>query len=416
MEIKLRAYAYLVASLLIGSFTPALLVLTQGTNVFELFLLASIISIPIGMTLVIKNKKVSELAGLLKNKKTIFSIALAAVLMYVPYEYGIAYAEHFISASLATVLFRLNPLLMLVFLPFFLRERLSRRQFLALGLAFVGILIGVSGGNPANLLGNPNILIIAFVALLAFGYAFANVIIKWQMFDSDLFLSASAFVLAIFFSLLFFGYGAHFVPLTNIDIAIIFYLAITNIFSFYMYMHALKVLKTTVVTNTFLFSPFLTFLWASALFAQAIQPYYIAIGVLVSVGIVIQRSDKLGGSYVSKKAMTSYKFVIFDVTGAFSGTTDTNLNDIIKTGGRVLATKVDKAHHHYILSLAQSDRFTNVLTGTESYIAKEAEFTKDVLGLSDNEALVIKAGSNEENELFFDELNNKFSAAQSHIY
>ena len=390
--------------------------LTQGTNTFELFLLASIMSIPIGLVLVAKNKKISELTGLLKNKKKLFYIALAAILLYVPYEYGIAFAEHFISAALATVLFRSSPLLMLLFLPFFLRERLSKRQFLALILAFAGILVGVGGGNPANVFQNADILITVFVVLLALGYAFANIVIKWQMLDNDIFLSASAFVLTIFFALLFFGSGSYFVSLTTIDLAIILYLAITNILSFYMYMHALKVLKTTIVMNVSLLSPFFTFIWAFALFGQAIQPYYISIGVLVGAGIIIQRSDRLGGSYVPKRARTSYRFAIFDVTGAFAGTTDNDLDSIIKTGGRVLATKVDKAYHHNIVSLAQSGRFANIITGTESYISKEIKFTEEILGLSDNEALIIKAGSNEENELFFDELNNKLSVPQNDTY
>jgi drug/metabolite transporter (DMT)-like permease len=380
--------------------------------VFELFFLASIISAPIGLTLVAKNKKVPELVSLLKNKKKLFYIALAAILLYVPYEYGIAYAEHFISASLATVLFRLNPLLMLIFLPFFLRERLSKRQLLALGLAFAGILIGIGGGNPSNIFGSSDIMVVTFVVLLALGYAFANVVIKWQMFENDIFLSASAIILTIFFALLFFGSGARFAPLTPTDIGIIIWLAVTNIFSFGMYMYSLKVLKTTIVTNTFLLSPFFTFVWAFALFGQVVQPYYIAIGVLVSIGIVIQRSDRFGGSYAPKKARVMHNFTIFDMTGAFVETKDTNISGIIKSGGRVLATKLDRMHRSHIISIIQDGRFTNIFTGEEEFISKEAKFVKDILGISGKEVMVLKAGTSEDNESFFDELHNRLSASQ----
>lgn len=411
MEIKLKAYVYLVASLLIGSFTPALLVLTKNTNAFELFLLAALISIPIGLMLVIKNKKVGDLAKIFRSKSKLFYVALAALLIYVPYEFGIAYAEHFISASLTTVLFRLNPLLMLLFLPLLLRERLSKRQFLALFIAFVGILIGISGGNISSILGNSNLPIILFVLLLALGYALGTVVIKWQMLDNDLYLAASAVILTVFYAVLFISSGAHFASLSAIDYSIILFLAVTNIFSFYMYMHALKVLKTTITTNTYLLSPFLTFIWASLIFSEPIEVYYVAIAIFVSIGILIQRNDFRGGSYLSRKASRkTYKFTMHDVTGAFIDAYESKIKEIVKSGGRVLAAKLDKANLCHIESMINEAKFTNIYTGYEEFLGREAAFIKEVVGVDEEEVLVIKAGSNSENEEFFEELNTRMSA------
>ena len=410
MEIKRKAYIYLVSSLLIGSFTPALLLLTKGANAFELFFIASLASIPFGLLLVAKNRKIGNLTTMMKNKRMLFFIALAALLTYVPYEYGIAYAEHFISASSATVLFRLNPILMLLFIPFILKERLTKRQVLALSIAFVGILIGASNGNISGIIANPNIMIVLFVVLLACGYALATVIIKWLMVDNDLFLSASTFVLAIFFGILFVGSGARFAPLNVTDITIILYLAVTNIFSFYMYIHALKVLKTTLVTNTFLLSPFFTFVWAAVLFSETIRIYYLAIAATVVAGILIQRKDLLGGSYLTKKSKKKhYGFVMFDVTGAFTETADGHIKDTVRNGGRVIATKFEKSHSNHILQIKASEKFNHVYTGEEGFIAKEADFVREVLGVNVGEAMVIKAGSNLENEEFFEELNNRLT-------
>jgi drug/metabolite transporter (DMT)-like permease len=416
VDIKLRAYVYLVVSLLIGSFTPALLVYTRGTNAFELFLLASLTSIPVGLMLVAKNRKFGALAGLLESRKKLFYTVLAGLLMYVPYEYGIAYAEHFISASLATVLFRLNPILMLVFLAVLMRERLSSRQVLALSLAFIGIFIGVSGGNVTNLLANSNISIIIFVVVMALGYALANVIVKWQMLDNDLFLATSTIALAVLFLVLFLGSGAKFAPMNSIDIAIILYLAVTNIFSFYMYVHALKLLKTTTVTNTFLLSPFLTFIWAYALYGTPIQIYYLAIAVLVSLGIVIQRTDKKGGSYLPRKAGSSENsFTIFDVTGAFIGSNDPSIVNTISSGGRVFATKLSGHHSSHVSSMMRDARFANVYNGNETRIFNEAKFVKDILGASGDDAIVIKTGNIPENEEFFEELNRRIAASPKDV-
>ena len=380
MEIKLKAYIYLVASLLIGSLTPVLLVLTVGTNAFEFFLLASLVSIPFGLILVVKNRKIDALIGVFKNKNRLFYIILAALLTFVPYEYGIAYAEHFISASLASVIFRLNPLLLLLFLPLLLRERLTKRQFLALFVTFLGILIGVNGGNILSVVSNSNAPIVLFMLLMTLGYAFAVAVIKWQMVDNDLFLAASTFILTAFFAILFIGTGMHFAPLAAVDYALILYLAVTNIFSFYMYFHALKVLKTTVVANTWMLAPFLTFSYAALLFGEAIQIYYIAIAVLVCMGIVIQRGDVKGGSYASRKAgYADYKFTMHDVTGAFIGTQETRIKNIVGSGGRVLAAKLDNANLHRIESMIHESKFANVYTGYEAFMASEAAFIRELL-------------------------------------
>ena len=408
MEIKLRAYVYLIASLLIGSLTPALLLLTRGASAFELFFLAALISIPIGLLLVIKNKKTSALTSLLTNRKKLLYVVLAAVLTYVPYEYGIAYAEHFISASLVTVLFRFNPLLMLLFIPVLLRERLSRKQVLALAIAFIGILIGVGGGGVPGITGGADFPIVLFTLMLALGYAFATVIIKWQMVDNDLFLSISAIALAVLFGTLFFGTGMHASPMNFINLGIILWLAVTNIFSFYMYIHALKVLKTTVVTNTFLLSPFLTFVWAFVLFAQPIKVYYLAIAALVSLGIIVQKGDVIGGSYASgNRKSNRYPFVMFDVTGAFIGSGEQRIDNLIRGGGRVIATKLKKTQFDYIAPTNYDLGFENVYTGQEASIAKEARFVRNILGVDEGEMTLIKAGPNAENDRFFEELNNR---------
>ncbi len=411
MEIKNKARIYLVSSLLIGSFTPALLLLTRGTNAFELFFLASLASIPFGLALVARNRKMGSLAAVFRKRRTLFLIAVAALLTYVPYEYGIAYAEHFISASLTTVLFRLNPLLMLLFIPFILRERLSRRQVIALTLAFIGILIGVSGGNLSGIIANPDIPIVLFVVMLALGYALATVLIKRQPIDNDVFLSAATIVLAVFFGMLFIGSGARFAPLGSVGIAIIAYLAVTNIFSFYMYIYALKVLKTTIVTNIFLMSPFFTFLWAAVFFGEAIQVYYLAIAALVVAGILIQRKDLLGGSYAARRSSKkAYGFTMFDVTGAFIGGPDGRMKDVIKSGGRIIATKLGRRDSRHVLSMADDQRFSGVYTGEYDIFAKETAFVKDILSAGDNETVVIKAGSDEENDAFFAELDERLAA------
>jgi len=310
-----------------------------------------------------------------------------------------------VSASLATVIFRANPLFMLPLLPIFLRERLTKRQILALGLAFAGVVIGLSGGNFANILGNADAPIVVFLLLMALGYAFANVIIKWQMFDTDVLLAISGIVLSAFFGLLFLAGGAALAPLTSADLAIIGYVAVTNIVSFYMYFTALKILKTTLVTNVFAVSSFLTMGWAAALFAEQIKLYYLAIAALVAVGIVIQKTDRKGGSHLPKLFDEKMKnLVIFDVTGAFANNGDAAISAAIKKGDRVLAMRMDGRHRGFVDSLAESGNHPNLFTDSHPAVSEEADFVKGIVGAQENDVVVMKVGSIEEGERFFNGL------------
>ena len=409
METKGVAHVYLVASLLIGSLTPVLLLATRGADAVELFFLASLVSLPIGLGLVAKNRKRLQLIKTLKNRRKLIYIVIAALLMYLPYEYGLAYAEHFISASLATAVFRLNPLLMLIFLPLLLWERLSRRQIAALGVGFVGLLVGISGGNIYAMAANPDVPIIIFVVLLALGYALANVIIKRQMIDNDQFLAISALALTVFFGTLFAASGAHYIPLTDVDWALIGYLAITNIFSFYMYVHALKVLKTTIVTNVFMLSPFFTFVWAFALFGEAIKAYYLVMAALIGLGILVQRTDQLGGLYMPRKHGSSYlQFAMLDVTGAFAvENSGDEMNNLIGSGGRVIAAKVASSGMYHVEALANDSRFRHVYVDTARLNARPMAYVMGVLEPEDGDAVIIKAGQNPENDEFFSELGKR---------
>jgi drug/metabolite transporter (DMT)-like permease len=334
-------------------------------------------------------------------------MALAGMLMYIPYEYGIAYSEHYISASLATVVFRLNPLLMLIFLPVFLRERLSKRQVAALCIGFLGILIGVSQGNPLNIAAAKDAPIVIFVILLALGYALSNVIIKWQMVDREIFLLVSGAALALFFGLAFIATGAHATTLGTTELLIIAYLAITNIFSFYMYIYSFKVLKTTLVTNIWMLSPFLTFTWTYLFFGEKVYPYYIAIALLVGVGMFLQAHDEKGGSYLtSKKPKKSYDFFIFDVTGVFAESGDPLISRMADSDGKVFAAKFDLKAFNRIEQTVNSPKFTNVYTGEEAFLSKEAAFIRETIGLNEDEVMVLKAGQRLENEEFFDKIND----------
>ena len=114
-------------------------------SIYEFLFLAYLVSVSASLLFVLVSGKKERLASYIRNKRTFALIAGIGLLNYALLNFGLTYAERFVSASLATVVYRTYPLLMLVFLPFVLKERMSKYQGMALSLAFVGLCMALSG-------------------------------------------------------------------------------------------------------------------------------------------------------------------------------------------------------------------------------------------------------------------------------
>jgi len=186
---------------------------------------------------------------------------------------------------------------------------------------------------------------------------------------------------------------------------------VNNIAGFYMYFSSLRMLKTTFVTNLYFLSPFVTFAFAFLLLGETIQPYYIMIAGLVAIGIIIQKFDKVGGTYRRSKKKKTEDMLIHDVTGIFAETEQTMISEAIENGGRVLAVKLNSKYQQLVNELAGENFFTNVFTDKDDTILSESRFLRETLGASQDEIVVVKAGDADEDENFFDVLSKKAKEA-----
>ncbi|MEM3839318.1 MAG: hypothetical protein QXF01_01930 [Candidatus Micrarchaeaceae archaeon] len=412
MDLKTKAYGALVFGLVSGSFLPIFLALGKSVNTYEFFLLVYTFSVPTGLALVAVRGKLGKFRSLLSNKKHFAYMVITGLLTFIPIEFGIAYAEHFVTASLATAVFRTNALLVLAISPIALRERLSGKQAFALGLGVVGLYLGITSGNPLGLLHDAYLPAVALLGALTFGYSVSLVSVKKFMFDSDIFFAVSAIAMFVFFAVAFLASGATLGPVTLPDLAIIAYIGIFfNIFSFLIAYYPLKIVKTTLYTNTYLLSPFLTFVWAYLVLGEPILPYYIVIAGLVAAGIVIQRFDFSGGSYLAKKDSRLRQTVMFDVTGVFENSGEVAISEEIGRGGRVLAVKLHNDYHDRFDSFVKGSGYGNIYTDAHPKISGESKYVKEILGAGSDEFVVIKAGNVEENEEFFEKLHAELGAS-----
>ena len=396
MELGIRnlAYVYLVFALVTGAFMPVMLDLSKGMQISEFFLLVYFVTVPSSLLLILLRGKTGVLFNELRNPKLLGVMVLAGFLNYLPLGYGLLYAEHFVSASLATAVIRTSPLMMLVLLPVFLRERLSIYQIFALSLGIAGICLGVTGGR-LSALGSASAPIIVLLAVMAFSYAVAGVIIKKYMLDMEISIFIFGISLLSFYSVLFASTGAEFSKVTLADMAAILYVAVVfNVLNAFTYFNSLRVIRTTIVTNLYLVSPFLTFLFADIALGEAIKPYYILIALLVSAGVTIQRFDRRGGTYMKKNASISSQ--IYDVTGAFVNSGNIGIATAIKNGGKVLAVKVE--------STAESNDYAPLPQGMYTHrdnaiSASERKYLSSILGAGERDTVLLGAGAPGETEI-----------------
>lgn len=407
MKIKNVANIYLILALVLGALVPVMLkIASQNINIYEYLFLTYLIAMPASFIYVLFRKKTGRLVATMKNYKEFAFIAFLGLLNYGMLEYGLTYAEQFINTSLATAVYRTSPLLMLIFLPILLKERVSKLQLAALLLGFAGLYIALTGGS-LTILNNTSAPLVAIVAGIALATAFVSVAVKRYSFDMEIAMFIFNFATFIFFAALFLISGASLQPLNAAALTAILYVGIVyNVFVGLMYYGALRMIKTTFVTNIYFLSPFITFIFSYIILGEPIYLYYVAIALLVAVGIIIQRFDKKGGAYLSKTKKES-DHVFHDVTSAFLNTETPAIYDAIKSGGRVLAIKVHKEDYKQIrpkLPNATKKKLVYADTNKKFINQAQREFISDIMGLGQNELAIMCAGDPESSEKTLSEL------------
>lgn len=407
MDIKNRAYIYLVLSLIFGALVPVVLDLKSGMSLSEFFVLTYLVTTIVSFGYIMRIGKKDKLLKYIATPKEFLLIGGIGLLNYALYEFGIAYAENFVSVPLATAIYRTFPVLMLLFIPFILREKISKYQVVALCLGFIGLFFALSGGT-FQLFNNAAPSILILLVMMAIGAAIGNLLVKKYSYDVDcgmfIFSVANLAVFLAIFALS--GFPASAITLLSL-VPILYIGVIYNIANGIMFWNALRTLKTTLVSNSIFISPFITFVFAYALLGQTPQLYYVVTAVCVAIGVLIQQFDKVGGTYKANDK-TASRFTIFDVTGAFANSGEIAITQSIDKGGRVLAAKLDPSHETRLSAAMQSDAYPNVYTDRH-ISAQESAFVKDIVGAKGNDLVVLKAGDYKEGEMFFSHLSKQIS-------
>lgn len=408
MNIKTKAYIFIMCSLVGGALFPIALKVAAGNEVdiFAFMFLAFLIATPASLALVVVRGKTNRLKWYMKNPKVYLMLGIVGFLDLAFVDYGIFYAEKSISASLATVVYRIQPLLMLLFIPILLREKISKIQIAALMLGLAGVYIALSGGS-ISIFSGANTRIISFLVAVTLISAFATVFLKRYTTDMESSMFIFNSVALIISAVLFMLSGTQFPALNSGSIIALIYIAIiADVAVPFFYFSAFRTLKTTIVANLYFLSPFITVVFAAILLQEAIYPYYLVIAVLVTIGIVMQRFDKRGGTYVAKAKTRNT--TLYDVSAAFVDTESKTLHNFIKGGGRVLAITLKRGHERHIRNLKPHESGVVYTDNDERFVNKaQAAFICEIMGKAEDEQVLMFAGEPDIGESYLTEINQR---------
>ncbi|MEM3860324.1 MAG: EamA family transporter [Candidatus Micrarchaeaceae archaeon] len=394
-KIKLLANTYLVIALLLGAGLPVILTVASSLDIAQFLFYAYLIGAASALALMLATGRRKKLLQHIKNPKSFALIAGIGVLNYALLEFGLAYAEKFISASLATVVYRTYPLLMLMFLPLLLRERVTKYQVAALLLGVFGIYFAFAGGS-LGLLDIEHAGAILIVLGVAIASALATVLVKKYSFDIVIGMFIFNMANAAIFGAIVLVSNAPLFSFNFIEVAALLFVGIGyNLITGVLYYSAFRMLKSTFVANIYFLSPFITILYAGFFLGEAILPYYLIIAGLVAAGMIIQKFDPLGGTYLNYKPASTDR-ILFDVTSAFINTKDSDIYNAISAGGRVLAINAGCIPVSIVEKVISNVKRINVLVYADYHDnvkEDEREFAREIVGAKGEDKVIMCAGS-----------------------
>ncbi len=245
------------------------------------FLLAAII---LGLMVWLGRRRIS------RERSTLFWIYLSGLFMYFGSYAATYWAEQYIDAALAAIIFASFPFFVAIGAHLYLPdERLSILKMLGLVIGFAGIVVIFSGGLSRP---EPNAWWAMFVMLLSpLGSAVASIVVKKHLTKEDPvvlnFLQMTAGVIVLF-ALASVNENIADFHWTLVSIAAVAFLGIFgSAFTFVTYYHLLKTMEATKLSLIAFVTPIVAALLGWIILGERLTAATVAGAVLVFIGIWI---------------------------------------------------------------------------------------------------------------------------------
>lgn len=407
IRIKTLGYLTLIATLLIVGFIPLAYRLGDVSNTIEFCFIAFLTSSALSFVIMAAKHTHTHITGYMKKSQHIWVFVLIGVFFLVQ-TIALSYATHYISASLAAVIYRSWPLILILLSPFLLKERVTKWDLAAVLIGFGGMAVTLLAGTPLSIPGFaiPYAALVLFAALID---AFQSGMQKRYQYE----LSSATFLenfvgLLVITPLALFSAGTFSTPLSigAISSAVVIGV-LQNVALSYFFPMAFRIVRTSIASATLMLAPFVTIVLDYLLLGEPVQYYYLVIAASVFVALIVQRFAPGGSTYVMTSKKEERTPTMYDISSVFSNTKSKAIYDALKGSGRVLAFY--KKPESSALASKYTDIVGNygpggncvILTNkvpTDEIRADEYDLIKEILGYDSNDLLVVGIGRPEDVE------------------
>ncbi len=400
MKINVKAIGYLslILTLVIVGVVPLAYKLGSATTSLGFVFLVFLISTIMSFFVMIGRGSHTNIRSYMGKREHLW-VFIAIGFFFLAQTFLMSSGTHYVSASLAAVIYRSWPLILILLSPLLLKEKMTKWDFSAVLIGFAGMAIALM---PNTLISIPIFAIpyIGIILLAAFVDAFQSGFQKRYQYE----LSSATFIenligLAIITPLALY-FGAINIPLSlGILIPALIIGILQNVLLSYLFPLAFRIVKTSIASVTLMFPPFVTMILSYFLLGEPIQLSYLVIAGSVFLGLIVQRFAPKSSTYISKTKVRGPN--LYDVSAAFTNTRSKLIYYHLMGEGRVLAfckhleneTRADK----YIGTVknacnkADCAIFSNKLPNTE-IMPDEYALIKDITGHEDNDLVVLGVG------------------------
>ncbi|MCL4379139.1 MAG: DMT family transporter [Candidatus Marsarchaeota archaeon] len=349
-----------------------------------------LVGLAVSLTISLVRDRGKSLYAIAKQPSTLLLIAFMGLLNNAFTQLFLGIGTLGTNPSIGSVVYRSWPIIIALLTPVIVGQKVKKMQMAATVLGFLGIYVILSGGALFSF----NIATTLFVGVLllaALCTSLSGLFMNKYTFDPFAMVVVFNLISLAFITLLSVATGTGLsVSFTTASVISVLFLGVFayGIGTVLVY-YVIKIFGPLLFGNAALTVPFFTIVLSSLITNTQIKVYYILAALLISAGIVLQRSGSIHPERLTKRSSLR-GVTVLDVTGAFIGNKNQSIAHKILGGGRAFAieapsTGFDEKLHRVLFKGCIV--FTNKRPHPDVTNA-EIDFINEIMGTKNAEVLI----------------------------
>jgi drug/metabolite transporter (DMT)-like permease len=403
MKLKSKGYILIVLAVIELSLLTVLSGLgIRSVGIVQFLFFIFLTSTAVSFAAVVAAKRLKHLILIILNPRTVAILSIAGILNYAVAQLFLTMAVKGTNPVVVSLVLKLWPIFLALMLPFTLNIKIARGQIIALFMGFIGIYLLATHGSIAMKLFGAGYIGIAILSTLA--TASSNIIIRSQnqdVFSQVFIFNASSL---IFIAMIAWLMNIQFVPMDQYTIISFLFLgSISYALGALMFFYTFKLFDPLLMANATYATPLLTIFFSYLIMGTKFYAYYLLSFAFILVALIIQqhyakRAPGYAPKHSSEKKRTN--LYMFDISGAFVNTKNSQIINMINKSGRAIGAKISKDMQH--LDLVDPSKYGCIMFTTKEHKGyaspEELEFIRDIVGAKEDEDVLVCIGKPEEAE------------------